>query len=369
VDLRSRSSLSMYSLNVTWLIHMCDMTHLYACNTSWHDSFICLAWLIYMHVIHRDMTHSYVWHDSSICTYTSWHDPLICVTWLMYMHDSMTWLTDARSGSSLSMYWLNVTWLIHMFDMTHPYMWLDSQIRIQGLRSQCTDSMWHDSFIRVTWLMYMHASFTCVIRLTDSRSRSSLSMYLHNVTRLIDTCDMTHPYTWLDSQIRVQGLHCQCTDSIWHDSFICVAWLMYVHASSTCMTRLTDSRSRSSLSMYLYCMSSCSFLRLIGKLNVYLKIIFSLAAVRDVSERLLRVYHTIPNTYQNNSNIATPAPGITFTHTYTHTHTHIHTHTHTHTHSHTHTHTTWVSATRSACTILFPTRTRTLVTEHTNQSE
>jgi len=33
---------------VTWLIHMCDMTHL------------CVTWLIYT----RGMTHSYAWHDS-----------------------------------------------------------------------------------------------------------------------------------------------------------------------------------------------------------------------------------------------------------------------------------------------------------------
>jgi len=42
---------------VTWLIHMCGMTHSYV----WHDSFICVTWLIHT----GDMTHSYVWHDSS----------------------------------------------------------------------------------------------------------------------------------------------------------------------------------------------------------------------------------------------------------------------------------------------------------------
>jgi len=38
---------------VTWLIHMCDMTHSYV----WHDSFICVTWFIHM----CDMIHSYVW--------------------------------------------------------------------------------------------------------------------------------------------------------------------------------------------------------------------------------------------------------------------------------------------------------------------
>ena len=67
---------------VTWLIHMCDMTHAYV----WHDSFICVAWLIHM----CDMTHAYVWHDS-----------FICVPWLIQMcamthhacHESIIWPT------------------------------------------------------------------------------------------------------------------------------------------------------------------------------------------------------------------------------------------------------------------------------------
>jgi len=41
------------SINIcmTWLIHMCDMTHSYV----WHDSFICVTWLIHV----CDMTHIY----------------------------------------------------------------------------------------------------------------------------------------------------------------------------------------------------------------------------------------------------------------------------------------------------------------------
>ena len=73
---------------LTWLLHMCDMTQSYV----WHDSFICVTWLLHM----CDMTQSYVWHGSFI----------------------------------------RVTWLIHTWDMTHSY-------------------VWHDSFICVTWLLYM----------------------------------------------------------------------------------------------------------------------------------------------------------------------------------------------------------------------
>ena len=55
---------------------MCDMTHSYVYHDSvivwndsfilqhhvWHDSFTCVTWLIHM----CDMTHPYVWHDSFI---------------------------------------------------------------------------------------------------------------------------------------------------------------------------------------------------------------------------------------------------------------------------------------------------------------
>jgi len=41
---------------VTWLIHVCDMTH----SCVWQDSFMCVTWLIHV----CDMTHSCVWHDS-----------------------------------------------------------------------------------------------------------------------------------------------------------------------------------------------------------------------------------------------------------------------------------------------------------------
>ena len=82
---------------VTWLIHMCDITHPYV----WHDSFICVTWLIHM----RDMTHSYVWHDSFICV--TWHILRCDMTHLHVRHDSFIY----------------VIWHIHICDMTDSNMW------------------------------------------------------------------------------------------------------------------------------------------------------------------------------------------------------------------------------------------------------
>jgi len=63
--------------------YLCDMTHSHVwhgwftwnmthgyevrLNHTWHDSSICVTWLIYL----RDMTRLFAWHDSSICLRTA----------------------------------------------------------------------------------------------------------------------------------------------------------------------------------------------------------------------------------------------------------------------------------------------------------
>ena len=110
---------------VTWLIYMrvtrwltqmwhnsflmCGMTHSYV----WHDS------LIMCDV----MTHSYVWHETLITRDTMthsdvaqlihdlWHDSSICVTWLIHTCDIMT--------NPCMVLLIHMAWVIHMCDMTH----------------------------------------------------------------------------------------------------------------------------------------------------------------------------------------------------------------------------------------------------------
>jgi len=132
---------------VTWLIHMCDMTHLFV----WHASIICVTCLNYM----CDMTHSYVWHASFIC--------VTCLIHTCDMPDSYMWHA----------WFIHVTCLIHTCDMPDSY-------------------MWHAWFIHATWLIHTcdmpHSAYRCSV---------------------VEICDTTHSY-------------------VWHDSFICVTWLIYL---------------------------------------------------------------------------------------------------------------------------------------------
>jgi len=207
----------MTHLYVTWLIHICDMTHSYVCDMThhsyvwsvscsfvWHDSFcrwgsppwkgirtcdmthLCVTWLFHMY----EMTHSCVWHDV-----------FICVTWLIHMCDlthSYVWHTHlcvwhgsfsrcdpppCKGIRECDMPDWYVTWLIHICDLTHLHVWHDvficvtwPVVSMQPTTSSTYSYTWHDSFICVTWIIHM--------------------------------CDMPHPY-------------------VWHDLFICVTWLVF----------------------------------------------------------------------------------------------------------------------------------------------
>ena len=62
-------------------VHTCDMTP----SNTWHDSFICVPWLIPM----CGMTSAHMWHDSFVC----------------------------------------VPWPLQIYDMPHSYVWYDSFIQ------------------------------------------------------------------------------------------------------------------------------------------------------------------------------------------------------------------------------------------------
>ena len=107
--------LALFPPSVTWLIHVCDMTH----SRVWHDSFLCVTWTTrdrvcllcvtwLIRVCPGDMTHLCLLQDS-----------FMSVTWLIYMCDK----TDSCVWQDS---FIRVTWLIHTCDTTHSYVWLRS---------------------------------------------------------------------------------------------------------------------------------------------------------------------------------------------------------------------------------------------------
>jgi len=74
---------------VTWPIQICMSP-----SFVWHDSFICVTWLIHM----CDMTHSYVWLSHAYVR----HDPCVCVLhdmWLIHM-----WVHCTKSNMRVCIY-------------------------------------------------------------------------------------------------------------------------------------------------------------------------------------------------------------------------------------------------------------------------
>jgi len=190
-------------IRVTWLIHMCAMTH------------SCAAWLIQM----CDTTHSHVWHDTFICetwrihmcegTHPCvWHDSFVCVPWLI--------LTCATTHSHVRHdSFICATWLIHMCAMTHSYVCHDSFIRVTRLIHMCNTThsyVRHDSFICVTWLSYVtwvsHITHESSMRRKSHVQHMNASQHLFSLPRV--------PCSTLPWHIHVLYARHIC-----HDTFMC----------------------------------------------------------------------------------------------------------------------------------------------------
>jgi len=101
-----------------------------------------------------------------------------------------------EAGFAASLTMVSVPRRMHMRDMTHAYAWHDSCIRVIWLLHECDNThsyAWRDSFICVTWLLEM-------------RDKTHPWIYMtHSYTR-----HMIYPYGW-------------------HHSFICMTWLIHTH--------------------------------------------------------------------------------------------------------------------------------------------
>jgi len=270
----------------------CDWL-LYVWHNMWHDSFSFVlhdslfyfsALCVFMYVT---MMYSHVWHDPFICislligvcdvTHSWVHMRDTCKTQLYVRHDLFTCVH--MCGKTPSVY---VTWLIHVHDITHSYVWHDSLLCVTWLIRICGMaclSVWHgacipvtwpihgcdmthscvrfDSSMCVTWLVILHINNSLLMHMPchtsmcvdmydneschtygcrvpyTSMSHSSICAAGHVhpcdmtpscVIKLIYMCTVTHSYVWYDSFICVIWLF----HNVWRDSFICVTWLIHM---------------------------------------------------------------------------------------------------------------------------------------------
>ena len=152
-----------------------------SCHNEWvvsHVSFIIhshVTWLIYM-----------------------WQDLFICVTWLIHVFD-MSHSYERLSRSSCHEQCSCVTWLIHKCDMTHAYVCYDSSICdmtmiMCAITHPCA---WHDTYISVTRLMHMRDMTHSYVPWFAHRNKSC-----HAWNRKFSVWKiLSHTYEWVLSHI------------------------------------------------------------------------------------------------------------------------------------------------------------------------
>ena len=195
---------------VTWLIHMCDLIH----SCVWHDLFICVTWLIHM----CDMTHSHVWRDS-----------FICVTWLIHMCH-MTY-------ANLRLWFIDfvVSWFVHMNEFIHSHVTSSWQVIEQIWLSRATCMDW---FIRMNEFIHSHVTSswqvieqiwikTCHVYEVVSRIWSDSFIY---VTRLDSFVYVTNHRADMNKSCHVYELIHSYT---WHNLFISALWLIHLSEIAT----------------------------------------------------------------------------------------------------------------------------------------
>ena len=210
---------------VTWLIHICDMTHtrcihvgpyifMYRYSYS-RSSFICVTWLIHMckmtHSYVCDMTHTRCIQMGPISLYINtialsrhsyvWHDSFVCVTWLIPMCDMTHSMCDMTHSYVWHDSFICVNWLIHICDMTHSY-------------------VWHESF-HVTYSSHMVHTHVAL----RTRMWHAIMMLLPAGMKLTWSIHMWHDTLVRDMQFEIDIVHFICMKvtlclHMWHDALV-----------------------------------------------------------------------------------------------------------------------------------------------------
>ena len=261
VSINAHTQVWLQTSSVTRLIHVCGMSHSHA----WHECkvginkythsgmgllrlvgslklYVSFAKETYKreYILQKSTTtlrrllivatpydyKSFAWHNSftyvtcliHVCVHVCdmshwhvWHDPFTCVTWRNHICDMTAKLVSISAHTQV---WLRVsyeTWHIHVCETTHSYLRHITHIHESVHTRECIMShiyMSHCHKHEYVW----HDSFTCV-------------------TWLIYMCDMMHSRVWTDSCIWViWRIHmCDMTHLyVRHDSFIRVTWLLHI---------------------------------------------------------------------------------------------------------------------------------------------
>ena len=125
------------------MCHMCYELLMHMRHKTWHDSLICVTWLAHM----CDMTHSYVWHDTRdtdarvtvymyIYTYIFSHIYIYKYTY-RYSH-MYTLMNESRD------IWMSH--VTHMNGSCHTYEWVMSHIwmgHVTHMHESCHTYSWH----------------------------------------------------------------------------------------------------------------------------------------------------------------------------------------------------------------------------------
>jgi len=148
----------------------------------WHDSFRCVTWLIQM----CDMTHLYVWRDSSIAQVeVSSHT----CEWVM-SHIWMSHVTHMNESCHTSEWVMSHIWMSHVTHLNescHTYEWVMSHIwmsRVIHLNESCHRCEWVMSHLRMI----------------------TFHVWTHHVTRVNESW---HKYEWVMAQIWMSHGTCE----------------------------------------------------------------------------------------------------------------------------------------------------------------
>jgi len=175
---------------MTWLLHMCDMTHSYVRHdtsiyATWHNHMCDIAHSFVIQLIcTRDMTPWYVRHECVLRRSRRWSGVRARLRWDSFIQ---MWY---HSG-------VRATWLLHMYDMNVYSDEADDDVVIVR---DCDDIPWsiydwflsyvrHDSFIRATWTCTQTQQM--MIWWLWATAMRSLPLLLSISSGLIHLCDLT----------------------------------------------------------------------------------------------------------------------------------------------------------------------------------